>query len=116
MANFTELPPELHQWVCNYLDPASLKALALVCRSTSQCARGMINSEIHVDLSSGKVEGVHKVMAFLISQGHSTKQPPNVAIASTGDAFTDRVIKFASCIKTITLSVPSTNGARLPLL
>lgn len=115
MANFTELPPELHQWVCNYLDPASLKALALVCRSTSQCARGMINSEIHVDLSSGKVEGVHKVMAFLVSQGQSTMQPPNVAIASTGDAFTDRVIKFASCIKTITLSVPSMNGIDAPV-
>jgi hypothetical protein len=115
MANFTELPPELHQWVCKYLDPASLKALALVCRVTSPCARGMFNSEIHVDLSSGKVEGVHKVMAFLISQGHSTTQPPNVAITSTGDVFTDRVIKFASCIKTITLSVPSTNGIAAPV-
>jgi hypothetical protein len=115
MANFTELPPELHQWVCKYLDPASLKALALVCRVTSPCARGMVNSNIHVDLSSGKVQGVHKVLAFLISQGHSTTQPPNVAITSTGDVFTDRVIKFASCIKTITLSVPSTNGIAAPV-
>jgi hypothetical protein len=115
MANFTELPPELHQWVCKYLDPASLKALALVYRVTSPCARGMVNSNIHVDLSSGKVQGVHKVLAFLISQGHSTTQPPNVAITSTGDVFTDRVIKFASCIKTITLDVPSTNGIAAPV-
>jgi hypothetical protein len=115
MANFTDLPSELHQWVCEHLDPEDLRELALVYHSTSSYARGIINNNIYVDLSSGKVQGVHRVMAFLISQAHSTTQPPNVAITSTGDVFTDRTIKFAFCIKTITLSLRSTKSVAAPV-
>ena len=115
MAKFVDLPQELHQWVCKHLDLESLKALAFVCRSTSPSAREILNKNIHVQLTTGKVQGVHNVLAHLIIQACSTTQLPNVAITSTGDEFTDRILKFASYVKAITLSMPSTNGTASPV-
>jgi hypothetical protein len=115
MAKITDLPPELHQWVCENLDLESLKALSIAYRSTSKCTQGTFNNNVHVKLCTGKAKGVHKVLAFLLSQAHSTRWPPNITITSTNDAFTDRIIKFASCIKTLTLSVPSTGEFPTPI-
>lgn len=107
------LPNELILEICRYLadDAVSLSALARVSTRTYDCAAAILKYNQTIDLSTGKTQVIHNVMAHVFALAHDENAKlPNVAIESTGDPFVDSLIKHVSNFKFLKLYVNDRDG------
>lgn len=117
MAGLMDLPAELHAMIIRYLaGTPSINTFALACKVTSKCVGDFRDSEKAIDLRSGRVALIHRVIAGLASQANNVAiVPPDIAIRSTGNRFADSVLIYASYFRTIQLSLSNRDGVAAPV-